>query len=305
MNYAIITGATGLIGRALAKHLISKNIEVLCIGKQELTDTEILSFFGKKINYISCLMQDIEKLSDLIKQKFIKIGSECCFFHLAWGTKSGLTSGTLKEQMENATLSAIAIKVAKKVGCKKFITSGSLEETFIEQFLSSDASSFESMQSNYGLSKIASRDMCRMTAYLEKIDYIHTRLSAPLSPQLSQKSYIASTLKKILNSESYDAPKNKKFFDIISIVDVSLAFELIGKNGKNKSNYLIGTGKPVTLSVFFRQFEQKLKKGVFEPLEASMTTETKQIFNVDNLYKDTGFKSQIDIYDTVYLGSVK
>lgn len=300
MNHAIITGSTGLIGSELARHLISKNIEVLCIGKRKLTNNEIISIFGKKITYIPCMMQNIEELIDFIKHKNYKVGDKCSFFHFAWGGKTGLTTGSLKDQMENATSSAIAIKVAKKLGCSKFITSGSLEETFIEEFISSKSNKFESMQSNYGLAKIACRDMCNITAYIEKIDFIHTRLSAPLCPFLDQKSYIANTLKKILNNEEYDQPKNRKLFDIISTKDVSLAFELIGKNGRNKSNYFIGTGYPITLSNFFKNFEQKIKENKLIIKEDTITYETKKLFNVSKIYEETGFKSEIDIYDIIH-----
>ena len=41
MKKAIITGATGLIGSAFSKYLVSKNLEVLCIGRKQLTHLEI------------------------------------------------------------------------------------------------------------------------------------------------------------------------------------------------------------------------------------------------------------------------
>ena len=81
MDQAIITGSTGFIGNALAKHLISKKIDVICIGKQELNDDQILNLFGKKVKYVTCLMQNIETLQILLKNKLIKVGNKSCFFH--------------------------------------------------------------------------------------------------------------------------------------------------------------------------------------------------------------------------------
>ena len=147
--------------------------------------------------------------------------------------------------------------------------------------------------------------MCKITSYIEKIDYIHTRLSAPLSPQLNQKSFIANTLKKIIKGEDYEAPKNTRPFDIISTQDVCLAFELIGKNGKNKSDYFIGTGNPVTLLNFFRQFERMLRENKLKKSDDFMSEETKKMFDVNNLFLETGFKSQIDINHIVDTRSIK
>ena len=43
----------------------------------------------------------------------------------------------------------------------------SLEETFVERCLSFD-SPHTSGQTNYALAKLAARDLCKITAYLEK-----------------------------------------------------------------------------------------------------------------------------------------
>lgn len=305
MKQAIITGSTGLIGKALTKHLISIGIEVLCLGRRELKDAEVLSIFGAQTPYLKCLMDNIKNLPQILNQTNFQVRSECVFFHLAWGSESGLTSGSLQEQMENAISSAIAVKVSKSIGCSKFITSGSLEETFIEEFLSKQTKLYESPQTNYGLAKIAARDMCKMTAYLEKIDYVHSRLSAPLSPDLSQQSYIAQTLSSILEGKDYDYPKNKRFFDFISTTEVSLAFELIGKHGKNKSDYFIGSGQPVTLADYFNNFKLQ-KDGLKKTLsEISISDSLSKVFNTFNLEVDTGFKSQINSFEIVKFGNEK
>ena len=114
----------------------------------------------------------------------------------------------------------------------------------------------------------------------------------------------ANTLKKIIAGQTYEAPKNTRPFDIISTAEVALAFELIGKNGKNKSDYFIGTGKPIKLLNFFENFEQSVKNNKVEKFENVMTEEIKKMFNVNNLYLDTGFKSKIDIYDIIDIGSI-
>jgi hypothetical protein len=201
--------------------------------------------------------------------------------------------------LENATASALSVKVAKTLGCSKFINSGSQEESFIGEFLSSGSKDFLSMQSNYALAKIASREMCKMTAYLEKISYIHTRLSAPLSPDLLQKSYIAGTLKAILRGENYDPPKNNNYFDIISTEDVALAFELIGKFGTNKADYFIGTGQTLTLSDYFRYFKQNVEGLAVPRISHANQDETVRLFNTCELRHDTGFESRVDSFEIV------
>ena len=71
-----------------------------------------------------------------------------------------------------------------------------------------------------------------MVSYLNKIDYIHTRISVPLDFSLIKGSYISSTLRKIVDKKNYEQPKNKQLFDIVSIADVARAYFNIGLFGK-------------------------------------------------------------------------
>ena len=82
----------------------------------------------------------------------------------------------------NSIYTSEALKVAKDIGCEKFINFGSIQETLAETSLKNDLN-FNTSQMNYTISKLASRDMCLMLGYLEKIDYIHTRLSVPIDPK--------------------------------------------------------------------------------------------------------------------------
>ena len=175
------------------------------------------------------------------------------FYNLAWSGDVGLTGGSFSVQMKNALRSAHAVKFAKSVGCDLFVNAGSLEETFLERCLK-NKTPFQSSQVNYALAKLASRDMSRMVAYLEKINYIHTRTSAPVSPSL-EGGYIASTLKLIKEGRPYERPVNSNLFDIISTNVVADALRLIGCFGKQNSDYFIGTSKPLTLDDFFRKCE--------------------------------------------------
>ena len=81
---------------------------------------------------------------------------------------------------------------------------------------------------------------------------------------------------------------------------MSYALELIGINGKNKSNYFIGTGKPITLSRFFKIFEQKIKDDKLMIEKVFITDETRNLFDVKKIFDETGFKSEIDTFDIIH-----
>ena len=287
MKKAIVSGSLGLVGRPVVNYLLDNGIDVLCLGRKNLNKYDINSYFNKRVKYIQLDMENIKNLSDKINQLNWEVGKECSFYNFAWSGVNKLTDGTLKNQLKNAIFSSLAVKSAKKIGCAKFINCGSVEENFHEWYLNNGSSYFSS-QEDYAIAKLASRDMCSTIAYLEKIDYVHTRLSVPLSPDLSKGGYISNTLKNIINNENYETPKNDQLYDIISTNDVARAYYLIGLNGKNKANYFIGSGNPSSLNNFFENFKLVVSGVAVKETEVP-SSDTSKFFNINDLYSDTGY----------------
>jgi nucleoside-diphosphate-sugar epimerase len=291
MRAAIVTGATGLVGRAVAKCLAANGINVLAVGRRLLGPEEVETVFGDPVPYVSMEMQRVQDLPARLESIGWHPGDECVFYHFAWGGALKLTDGSFSEQLSNAIYAPNAVKAAKQLGCTKFVDAGTTEETFIGKHIKEGSPArYESAQTNYGLSKIASRDMCSMVAYLEKIDYVHTRMSVPLDLGLQAGSYVASTLRKIADGKSYEAPLNERFFDFVSLDDVARAFLLIGRSGANKADYIIGTGKPTTLRHFFNSFQRRAS-GAPEEDPLPVSTDILEQFSIAQLQQDTGFES--------------
>jgi len=286
---AIITGATGLVGSTVARYLASHGVSVLCLGRQPLDQARVSSLFGNGVAYLNLNMDEVPALAERMKKLSWSSDSETVFFHFAWRGQERLADGSFSDQLDNAIHAAEAVRAAKMVGCARFVNAGTLEETFIESYLQGTRDEpYRSSQTNYALAKLAARDTCKMVAYLEKIDYIHTRLSVPLAPDLSRGTYIALTLKKIAQGKKYEAPQNEQLFDIVLTDDVARAYYLIGQKGRNKADYFIGTSNPATLKQYFAQFEQ-IVQGVSIQLDKPISDHHARFFDTHALHEDTGF----------------
>ena len=123
MKKAIISGASGLVGRSLAKYLSAINVEVLCLGRQDLNTKNVRDYFGKDILYMQLDMQSISLLSEKISDLNWEVGNDCVFYNFAWGGIKGLTDGSFEDQLRNAISSSLAVRVAKYIGCAKFVNS--------------------------------------------------------------------------------------------------------------------------------------------------------------------------------------
>jgi nucleoside-diphosphate-sugar epimerase len=293
MDSAIITGVNGLVGKSVAKFLTAKKINVLGLGRKKLLPNEIEACYGQNFTYLCLPSENLEDLSEVITSINWRLGQACVFFNFAWSGEQNLTDGTFRIQLKNAIHASNAVKVAKKIGCIKFINSGSLEETFAEHVLNQKLINHQLSQLNYTISKLASKNMCKMISYLERIDYIHTRLSVPLASDFDQGGYVASTLRKISQGKPYELPSNNQLFDIIFLEDVANAYYLIGLYGRNKADYFIGTSRPATLLQYFRQFEQFINGHKIDKLKLLEKFDY-GFFDISVLKEDTGFEPSAD-----------
>lgn len=298
MNKAIITGAAGLVGEAVAKYLSSMGVQILCLGRECLEAKQIAQKFGPSAVYLVMPMNEIGSLRSEARKLGWELGGNSVFYNFAWAGLKGLTDGEFNDQLTNAIFAAEAVKAAKEIGCFKFVDSGSMEETFIEEVLNRGRiESYSSSQTFYGLAKLAARDMCAMVSYLEGIDYVHTRMSVPLASGLSNNSYISLTLKKILGGEKHEPPTSQALYDFVLLDDVARAYYLIGMKGYNKANYFIGTGRPATLRQHFENFSQfnKCNKlGLARQIDEPMS----HFFDVQPLKQDVNFIACHD-FDTI------
>lgn len=299
MKKAIVTGATGLVGMAVSRYLSSVGIELLCMGRRALPQASINEIFGIGVTYLRLAMEDVASLDEQVAALEWSPGDDCVFFNFAWRGQERLTDGEFSEQLTNAVHAAAAVRSAKQIGCTKFINAGTLEETFVERFLKSGGDEpYQSPQTNYALAKLASRDMCKMVAYLEKIDYVHTRLSVPLSRDFSRETYVASTVKKIIEGKPYEEPENKRLCDLVFIDDVAKAYFLIGRSGKNKADYFIGSSKPATLGRYFRMISRLANGHDSGPAEGNPGDDA-GLFDTTMLYRDTGFTATTRLQDVI------
>lgn len=304
MKTAIITGATGLVGMAVARHLSSVGIELLCVGRKTLPADRVTELLGSRATYLELAMEDVDHLAEKAALVDWKSGDDCVFFNFAWRGRERLADGSFGEQLANAIHAATSVRSAKQLGCTKYVNAGTLEETLVERSLKAGAPSYRSAQTNYALAKLASRDMCTMVAYLEKIDYVHTRLSVPLSRDFLQGTYVASTVRHILEGKPYEEPKNTSPCDLVFIDDVAEAYLLIGRSGRNKANYFIGGLKPATLGWYFHMIKHAVDGHAGAPKEVTHVDHA-GLFDTAPLYHDTGFIASTQFEDVIRTALLK
>ena len=297
MKSAIILGARGLIGRGLVKELIKKKIPILILGTSKNIERYYYKFKNKNIKYFILKYQKNSNTNYInnIKKKFPTVDS--VFFNLAWKGRKSLTDGEVRDQIKNVIYSCQLIKLAKQLGAKKYIATGSLEELMLKRYV--NTKSWLTLKkvttpSFYALSKVSSWMQSAFEAYQRKIDFCYVRISVVIDENLNTKKFVEITLKNLLKEPKKIYAKNNELCNISSSDEIGRQLVAVGKKGINGRNYILGTGSSASLSDYFHKF-LKIAHPYANITKKKFNTENlkllnKKDFNIKNLISDTGYK---------------
>lgn len=77
MKKAIVTGATGFIGKFLVRELVKQNVEVIAVVRRGTKNLNTINALPVKI--VECNIADYHMLPDMIADRDIDV-----VFHIAW-----------------------------------------------------------------------------------------------------------------------------------------------------------------------------------------------------------------------------
>jgi len=115
----IVTGATGVVGSAVVRRAVGKDMDVTCIvhkGSKRLGNLPQ----SDKVHIVECNLQDYRTLS--------LDGQYDAFIHLSWEKTFGVSRDDAEVQTRNIQYTLDACHLAKRCGCKVFVGAGSQAE---------------------------------------------------------------------------------------------------------------------------------------------------------------------------------
>lgn len=120
MERIVITGATGFLGRNLAKLFLEKGCQVFALVRPDSGHTDLLPVHPN-LQAVRCPLEETERW---VKE----IGHADGFFHFAWG---GVNRGEIDSpqvQSRNVAMSLDCLRGASCLGCSIFMDAGSRVE---------------------------------------------------------------------------------------------------------------------------------------------------------------------------------
>lgn len=295
MKKAIVTGANGFVGSYLVKELIKNNVKVISVVRNKDSNLELLPKCESN-KLIFCDLSQIEELATLISDRDIDV-----FYHFAWNGSAGHARADEILQVRNALWTVDSLRVAKELGCKKFIGAGSIMEKETIAAVYADGTE-PGLGYIYGTGKLTAHCMSKSIASDIGIDHIWAMITNAYGPGELSARFINTTIRKIINGEALQFTAATQNYDFVYVTDVARAFYYIGLKGKPFNSYTIGSSNAKPLKEFIFELQEELGPdlplnfgnipftGIDMPLDS---------FSTESLERDTDFRAIVSFKDGV------
>ncbi len=293
MKKVIVTGAGGFIGGALTEFFLEKGITVYGVDVSE----KALERHKGKETFVP-IVADFTKYGQL--HELIRDDIDV-FYHFAWQGVFGEPFRDYRLQLSNAASAGDAITEAVKIGCKRFVFAGTMNEYEMNEYIKAD--SFEPRYTYiYSVAKQAAEAVCKTLAYNLGIAYNCGRVAMAYGERNRSMMVPNVVMKNLLAGTPCKLVEGNNLYDMVYIGDIVRAFYAIGERGVNMKSYYVGHRNVGT----FREIIEKIAE-VLNPdcpllfgtyPDAKSGVDYKNI-DTDALWRDTGFECQTDFKESI------
>lgn len=252
---AVITGASGMIGVALARQCTAAGEEVLAICHRGSSKNEVL----RRLNGVEVMEADLDEYARLAGEQWKK--NYDTFYHLAWAGTAGQARNDMALQTDNIRYTLDAVELADRMGCRTFVGVGSQAEYGrCQEPLRTDTPAFP--ETGYGMAKLCAGQMSRCSCEKRGIRHIWARVLSVYGPYGSQ-DMITVALQKLLRGEHVSFTGGEQFWDYLYSEDAARALRLMAERGMSGKTYVLGGGQTRPL----REYLDILYRAVCEEMD--------------------------------------
>lgn len=286
MKKAIITGATGAVGTAIIRELISAGVEVLVLCREgSKRNIQIPEHELVKRQY--CALNELSSLE-------FESSDYDVFYHLAWEGTTGMARDDMYLQNQNVKYALDAVKAARRNGCKTFIGVGSQAEYGrVEGLIKPDTPTFPTM--GYGIGKLTAGLMTRRYAHHMELNHIWVRILSIYGPNDGPQSMVMSTINKLKVGETPQLTKGEQMWDYLYSGDAGRAFALLGDKGIDGKTYVLGSGQARPLRQYVEDIRDVVAPGAeldFGAIDYYPNQVMHLQADISDIEKDTGWKAE-------------
>jgi UDP-glucose 4-epimerase len=244
MKQAIITGATGPLGFALANYLSERDVTVTAIlhpGSKRIADVPV----SDSCCVIECDLSALALLETQLPKTYDT------FFHLGWdATESRESRNNPSIHALNILYTLDAVKLAYTSGCKTFVGAGTQSEFLREEGFPVTAAP-AATQESYGIAKYAAGKLSLRLCEQYGMRHGWARIFSIYGPVERPTTALMYCIHTLLKGEKPSLTKGEQIWDYLYSVDCARALYLIAKKGRHGVAYAVGSGHAQPLREYF------------------------------------------------------
>lgn len=293
MKSAVLTGASGFIGKALLNRLLQEGYHVYAIvrNKEKLKDIS-----SSDLTIIELMLEQYEKLGEF----FPTMEKIDYFFHLAWDGVSGESLKDYKRQIRNVEYTINAVRVAKEIGVKKFIFAGTINQLEIMSFIGKDEIKPEWVWV-YGTAKLMADMYLSILSHQFGIEF-NTGIVGSAYGEGDYSPMVQNiVISHFLEGKTPKLVEADMMFDWVYVDDVVDGFLKIAEKGKNQKKYYIGHDTLTRFEDIITKVRDIINPSI--PLEFGTLKGTARIdydmIDITALSKDTGYQPSADFEKSI------
>ena len=292
MKSIVITGATGMIGSALTRCILEQGMNVLCIIRKNTVRLGNLPQSERlKIIY-----------ANLFEYNRLEIpGNYDTFYHFAWEETVGIDRDSADAQVVNIQYTLDAVRLAKRLGCKKFIGIGSQAEYgLVAEPLKPETPA--NPESAYGITKYAAGKLSRLLCAQLGMQFNWARILSVFGLSDGLHTLIMYTINKLQAGQQPEFTKCEQIWDYLYCDDAAKALLAVGEKGIDGKTYSLGSGKGKKLSEYLTSI-----RDIVAP-DATLRFGDKPYYphqpmylvaDISELTKDTGWTPEISFEEGI------
>ena len=231
MKKCIVTGAAGFTGCNLVERLLAAGYFVYCVVRENSAHNKRL----ENLANVQLVYADLAEYKNLYQQ----IQEPCeVFFHLAW--QGGRYDFAAQYQNVEDTLGAL--EAAKKIGCKRFVCTGSQAEYGPQKGVITEETCPHPIDA-YGSAKLAACILTRQRAMDLGIEWIWGRIFSLYGKYEAETRMLPALVKSLRENKDFQmATDGRQNWDYLYVSDGAEALIALLEKGKTGEIYNIAHG---------------------------------------------------------------
>ncbi len=287
MKKAIVTGAAGFAGCNLVETLLGKGYFVYAIVRPNSSHNARVQE-SEHLKMISCDLADYGRLPTMVDEK-------CdIFYHLAWqGGRHDFAA-----QQKNIRYSLSALESTQKIGCKKFVCTGSQAEYGPQSDIITE-STFPNPVDAYGTAKLATNILTKQRAKELNIEWIWGRIFSLYGKYEPFGRMLPDLIKSLKEGIEFKLSSATQMWDYLYSTDGAEALVALGEYGRDGEIYNIANGNCRPLKEFVEIIRKEINPA--GKITYGKTAGWSLQASVDKIHKDTGWSAQTEFLDGIRL----